>query len=228
MNPEEIAEHYEASHQRIVELVRSLSGDQVATPVPGTPAWDVHDVLAHLAAIPTDALAGRITGIPTDEFTAEQIATRKAATVEDLIDEWTANMPTMLEVARAGLVPPNLAVDAITHEQDIRGAVDAGRVPDAAAIRLSVGLYFRGFAAGIKKRGAPALRVCASDADFDKVAGEGDAAATLRASEYELFRTLAGRRGRDAVLGLEWDGDPSPYLDCLNVFGELPAYVVAD
>jgi hypothetical protein len=43
-----------------------------------------------------------------------------------------------------------------------------------------------------------------------------------------LFRALSGRRGRDSVLAFAWDGDPAPYLGCVNIFGALPDYLVAD
>jgi uncharacterized protein (TIGR03083 family) len=226
--PEDVARHYDAAHHRIVALVRSLSEEQVATQVAATPRWDVHDVLAHLAAVTTDALAGRISGIPDDEFTDGQTRARKAATVEDLVAEWQGNMPTMLDAARAGLAPPNLAVDALTHEQDIRGAVGARRVDDREAVRFSLELFGRGFRHKVKSGNGPSLRLQAADSDFEVVAGEGDGKATLRASEFELFRTLAGRRGRDAVLAMDWDGDPTVFLSWLNVFGDVPDYEVTD
>src|SRR4051812_4652480 len=120
---DEIARHYESAHRRLVELGRGLSDAAAQTPVPATPGWTVHDVFAHLAAIPTDGLAGRIDGVPSDEFTAGQVAARKDHSIEELLAEWMPNVAAMCEGARAGLVPPNLAVDALTHEQDILGAL---------------------------------------------------------------------------------------------------------
>src|SRR4051812_37417501 len=155
--PEDTARHYQNAHRRIVELVRSLSDEQVATPVPAAPGWDVHDVLAHLAANTTDGIAGRISGIPDDEFTCEQVRQRKSATIDDLLAEWQGNMPTMLEAARAGLAPPPLAADALTHEQDMRGALGMDQVNDRAAGGVSFGV----FAAGLrfKLRGARGMGV---------------------------------------------------------------------
>ena len=226
--PEDTARHYEAAHARIVALVKPLSEEDAATPVPATPGWTVHDVLAHLAAVTTDGLAGRITGIPTDDLTAEQVRSRKSATVEDLIAEWSANVPSMLEGARAGLVPPNLAVDAVTHEQDMRGALLAGRVDDHEAVRFSLDLFAFGLHRKLLSQSGPPLRIAATDSEFDVVAGDGEPQVTLRAGEFDLFRTLSGRRGLDAVLALDWAGDPSPYLPYLNVFGPVPDYAVVD
>src|SRR3954469_23890445 len=121
--PEDTARHYESAHQRIVELVRSLSDEQVATPVPAAPGWDVHDVLAHLAANTTDGIAGRISGIPDDEFTCEQVRQRKSATIDDLLAEWQGNMPTMLEAARGRDGPPPLPPRPLTPEAGKRGGL---------------------------------------------------------------------------------------------------------
>jgi uncharacterized protein (TIGR03083 family) len=226
--PEDTARHYESAHHRVVDLVRSLSDDQVATRVPGTPRWDVHDALAHLAANTTDGLAGRITGIPDEAFTDGQVRQRKEMTVEQIVAEWQANMATMLDVTRAGFVPPNLAVDAVTHEQDIRGAVGAGRVEDREAVRFSLEVFAAGLTYQLAKLDGLALRLEATDSDFSVTAGSGEQPATLRATEFELLRVLSGRRGRRNVLALEWDGDASAYLPWLNMFGPVPDYDVVD
>lgn len=223
---ERTAALYAEAHARIVELARSLTSQELATSVPSTPGWDVHDVIAHLAAITTDALSGRLSGLPTDEVTATQVEQRRGRSVDELIAEWTPNVAAMCDGARAGLVPPNLAVDAVTHEQDIRGALGRGRVPDAAAIRFSLDIYAKGVRWRVKSGEFPAVRLVATDSDFDVTAGDGEPAATLRAPEFELFRVVSGRRGRDAVLAMDWSGECSSVLDVLNVFGPLPDYVV--
>jgi uncharacterized protein (TIGR03083 family) len=226
--PELTARHYENAHRRIVELVRSLSDAQVATPVPAAPGWDVHDVLAHLTANTTDGIAGRISGIPDDTFTGEQVRQRKAATIDELVAEWQGNMPTMRESARAGLAPPPLAVDAVTHEQDMRGALGMDRIDDQAALRFSLELFGLGLRFKLREAEDLALRLEATDSDFTVVAGNGGTVTTLQASEFELFRTLAGRRGRAAVLAMDWDGDATPFLPWLNTFGDVPDYDVTD
>lgn len=226
--PEDTARHYENAHDRIVELVRSLPDEQAATPVPAAPGWDVHDVLAHLAANTTDGIAGRIHGIPDDAFTSDQVRQRKSATIDELVAEWKSNMPTMLEAARAGLAPPPLAVDALSHEQDIRGALGLARVDDAAAVRFGLELFALGLQFKLKQAQGLTLRTEATDSDFTLIAGDGEPAATLRAGEFELFRTLSGRRGRSAVLAMDWDGDATPFLPWLNAFGAVPEYDVTD
>jgi len=225
---EDTARHYRAAHQRLADFVRGLSAEQADTAVPGTPGWSVHDVLAHLAAIPTDGLAGRISGIPTDDQTATQVAERKDRDIAELLDEWSPNVPTMCDGAVAGLVPPNLAVDALTHEQDIRGALGAPAVLSDEELRFCTTLYAFGCGRGLKDAGIPPLAIAATDTDFAFTAGVGEPVASVRANEFELFRALSGRRSRTQVAGYEWDGDPSPYLDRFNIFGVLPDDDVVD
>jgi uncharacterized protein (TIGR03083 family) len=219
--PEDIARHYLDAHDRIAALVGSLTEDEAATPVPCLPGWSVHDVVAHLAANTTDGLAGRITGIPDDEFTAGQVRARRSASIADLLAEWDGNLAQILEVAKAGLAPPQLAVDAVTHEQDIREALQAPSVDDRDAVRFSVELFGAGVAHKMSSADV-ALRVRATDSDYTLDAGTGEAVATVRAGEFDLFRTFAGRRTRHQVLALDWDGDATAYLPWLNIFGAVP------
>lgn len=225
---DEIARHYQSAHDRLAEFARGLTADEADTAVPGTPGWSVHDVLAHLAAIPTDALAGRISGVPTDDQTATQGAERKDRDVAELLGEWTPNVPTMCDGARADLVPPNLAVDALTHEQDIRGALGAAPALTGDELRFCTSLYAFGCGRGLKHAGLPPLAIAATDSDFAFTAGIGEAQASVRATEFELFRALAGRRSRGQVAGYEWDGDAAPYLDRFSIFGDLPEHDILD
>ena len=225
---EDIARHYQSAHERLADLARGLSAEQAGTPVPGTPGWSVHDVLAHLAAIPTDGLAGRIKGIPTDEQTAAQVAERKDRDVHELLAEWTPNVPTMCEGAKADLVPPNLAVDALTHEQDIRGALGSPPALTKDELRFCTTLYAFGCGRGLKDAGIAPLAIAATDTDFAFTAGVGEPAASVRASEFELFRALSGRRSRAQVAAYAWDGDPAPYLERFNIFGVLPEVDILD
>jgi uncharacterized protein (TIGR03083 family) len=225
---EQIAQHYLAAHERLVELADTLTEAEAGTAVPATPGWTVHDVLAHLAASPTDVLAGRLTGMPSDEFTAGQIEERRDRSVAELVDEWTGNIEAMAEGARAGLLPSNLAVDALTHEQDIRGAIGRGPALTTADRRFSVGQLGFSLRYAVRTAGLPALELRSADTDFQMVAGEGEPAASLTAPEFELFRALAGRRGRRQVAAYDWSADPAPWLEHLNVLGSLPEADVHD
>ncbi|HWB65590.1 MAG TPA: maleylpyruvate isomerase family mycothiol-dependent enzyme [Mycobacteriales bacterium] len=220
------ADQYVAGRSRLLDLAANLSEQQLSTPVPATPGWDVHDVVAHVAGLPADVLTGRLSGLPSGEFTARQVEQRRGAAVADLAAEWAAGVDRIADGLRSGLLPPNLAVDVITHEQDIRGALQLPRLADPAAIRFCVDKYARNCRHSIGAAGLPAVRLESSDSDF-RLDADG-ATVTLRAPEFELFRALSGRRGERQVCALDWSADPAPYLAHINVFGALPAGDIVD
>ena len=228
ITPEATAELYAEAQERIVHLVRDLTDEQTGRTVPGTPQWTVHDLIAHLTGTPSDIVSGRLTSIPSPDDTARQVAERKDATIADMLEEWAGNTPPILELARAGVIPAPLAIDAVTHEQDLRGALHAAHLDDDAALRFAVTGYTFGLSRRIKAAGLPALRLRDPARGFDATAGDGEPAATVRASEFELFRALAGRRSRAQVERFDWTGDPTPYLDVLCVFGPLAETDVSD
>ena len=228
ITPESIAQVYIESHDRIVALVRDVDDETARRPVPGTPEWTVHDVLAHLAAIPTDALAGRLDGVPTPEETGKQVADRRDRTISELLREWAGNLDPILEGARAGLVPAPLAIDAVTHEQDLRGALHAAHLDDDGALRFAVTGYTVSLGRRLKEAGLPPLRLRDPARGFDAVARRGEPTVTVSASEFELFRAMAGRRSRAQVAAFDWSEDPAPYLDSFCIFGPLAEKDISD
>jgi hypothetical protein len=55
--------------------------------------------------------------------------------------------------------------------------------------------------------------------EVDRTIGDGEPVATLRTSTFELFRALQGRRTKEQVRAMDWEGDPSPVLDHFFIFG---------
>src|SRR3954452_23879180 len=90
ITPEATAALYEEAHERVVHLVRDLGDDAARATVPGTPKWDVHDVVAHLVAIPSDIVAGRLKGIPSPDETQQQVDARRDASIAEMLGEWAA------------------------------------------------------------------------------------------------------------------------------------------
>ena len=228
ITPEATAEQYAAAHDRIVHLVGHLDAASAQRAVPGTPLWTVHDLLAHLAAIPSEIASGRAKGIPTPEQTQQQVDARRGRSVPELLDEWAAGLPPIVEAARAGLIPAPLAIDAIPHEQDLRGALRVGRLENDSALRYAVTGYCLGLRRKLERDGLAALRLFDPARGLDVTAGEGEAAASVCAPEFELFRALAGRRSRGQVAAYDWAGDAERYLDAFCVFGPLSALDVVD
>lgn len=118
---------YRAARGRIGTLADGLTADQLGIPVPATPGWTVHDVLAHLVGGAADAAANRLDGAPGESWTARHVAERRRRAVADLLDEWEHAAPA----AEAGLpdqfTGPNLAADVICHEGDLREALGLPR-----------------------------------------------------------------------------------------------------
>ena len=69
------------------------------------------------------------------------------------------------------------------------------------------------------------LRIVAGRADW--TIGDGDPAATVRLTEYEMARAVLGRRSLDQLRAYDWDRDPEPYLPYMAVF-DPPDYDIVE
>lgn len=215
-----IGEHYRASRERLTGLLRDASPDDWGTAVPACPGWDVHDVVAHLTAVVVDANAGRLTGPPAPDVTAEQVVRYRGTAPEDLLAEWEAGADGFEQAITAlGIWPA--AIDAGSHEHDVRAAL--GR-PGARHCPLVVEAA-RGLVEGLDC-GAPVEVAFTDVGGTARSAGEG-APLALRATAFEVFRFRLGRRTRDQVAALDWSAPPSDdVLDRLFVFGPADHPVV--
>jgi hypothetical protein len=84
---QDLGRAYRDTRLRITELVTAPGVDPLVL-VPATPEWRVKDVVAHLAGVCADILAGRLEGIATDPWTAAQVGPRRDTSLGDLIEEW--------------------------------------------------------------------------------------------------------------------------------------------
>jgi uncharacterized protein (TIGR03083 family) len=211
----DLAQLYRDTRERLTALVAGLDEQALATPVPACPGWQVRDVVAHLAAIVEDALAGRLTGPPSEEETAVQVARYKGRPMPQTLDGWTAGAPRFEEVISALDIPPAV-IDVASHEQDIRGALGLPGARDCPAVQQMAGWLLQ------RLRTPVAMRVTVEDAEFrigPAGAGTQDRVLGLRTTRFEAFRWRMGRRSRDQLAALDWSGDPAPVLDHLVVFG---------
>ena len=109
--PVDLSSIYRESRTRLAEVIGSVD-DPKAVPVPCCPGWSVHDVLCHLVAVADDVLAGTLTGPPTDEETAEQVARRAGRPTAAVLDEWATVGPAIDELLAGAAVWP-LALDVL-------------------------------------------------------------------------------------------------------------------
>jgi uncharacterized protein (TIGR03083 family) len=134
-----------------VAAVSALAGDlteaQLATRVPATPAWTVHEVLAHLAGGASDLVTGRMDGAPSAEWTARHVGERAGLPVADLTDELRSRQHAIAESV-ADNPRPALVWNIAVHHADLHEALGLPRMPDhlwlpiveALAPRLAAGL----------------------------------------------------------------------------------------
>ncbi len=196
-----IAELYVAAVDSFVDVARTLTDDQWATPAPCTPGWTARDLLSHVSGIPDDALAGRLDGVATEPWTASQVERNAVFTVDELLERWLAQYRPFAAAIEAGGQgrPP---FDCHTHEHDLRHAVGrlGGRghpVIDALA----------GEATGALEHVRVSLTVDFTDGGTH-AAGGGGPAATVSLSRFEYFRSRFGRRSAAQLAAYDWSGDP--------------------
>src|SRR5262249_8275792 len=69
------------------ELAPTLTEEQLGSAVPGTPAWSVREVYAHLAGGASDAVTGRMDGAPSPEWTSRHVNERVLLPMAELVTE---------------------------------------------------------------------------------------------------------------------------------------------
>ena len=189
---------YRASRLRVASLVDDSVSDRA---VPATPAWNAHDVVAHLAGVMNDILSGNMQGAATPPWTAAQVERGRDKSVAQVVGEWAEVAPgfeTFLsspDGAKAGAA----VMDVHAHETDLRVAF--GLEPELSDEVLA-------WAAERLREG------------FDsQVAAAGLPAVTIDVPDFEMFRGRLGRRTREQVVAFGWSADPTPYLDTFFLFG---------
>ena len=213
-----MAELYRDTRVRLCALVSGLDDATYDIAVPACPGWAVRDVVAHLTAIVEDALAGRLAGIPDEEFTADQIVRMADVPVAEMLDRWAAGAPQFEDAIQAFEIWPAV-IDVATHEQDIRAAVGQPGARDCAAIRRVTPMLLDWLAPGVPVR--------IGTEDGDHVTGTGDdAELVLSTTRYEAFRWRMGRRSQAQLAAMDWSADPALVLSELTVFGPSPTDIV--
>jgi len=206
---DEVGAAYAGCRARVAELAKGLDEARAQTLVPACPEWSVHDVVAHLAGVVDDALAGRLEGVATEPWTAAQVQARRTRPIADILAEWEETAPAFEELLDAIGAPGRQAVtDAVTHEQDIRGALGVPGAKNADAVRIGVGFLAPALVDGAARRGV-SLHLRSHDGlEF----GAKPAQVVLTGASFDLLRAMTGRRSADQVREMLWDGDVEKVL----------------
>ena len=110
-------------------LAPTLTEEQLATTVPGTPAWTVHDVLAHVAGTASDAVTDRMDGAPGPEWTARHVSERAALPVAELVAELQSHQDGIAESV-VDNPRPALVWNLAVHHADLHEALGLPRMPE--------------------------------------------------------------------------------------------------
>lgn len=237
--PIDLAAAYLDAKATITELVESASPEDRARTVPACPLWTVEDVVRHLTGVATDLVEGDFLSDldlielwQTDEgaqqgnrFTDRHVTMRRSQPLAETFAEWDAITERLLPIIRREkqapqevpfieYVPVN---DVVIHLQDVRGALGRPGDRDGVLVSLALASGFTSFAVRAGARGLPPLRMRYEGKE--RVTGEGEVAATWSGSRFELFRALAGRRSNAQIAAMEWEGDPTPYIPLVPMYG---------
>ena len=213
-----IAELYRTIRDQMLGLSANLSPDQSEQPVPALPGWSVKDAYAHLTGLCGDILDGRMEGAGSPDWTAKQVAERSHDDLPGVCAEWAERGPALDEWLEAQGDEGTVFVgfDVWNHHQDVRSALALNGERGAKQVDYLLARALSAFHDRFRDAGAPALRVITDRVDRNLGLGPPDA--TLRTTDYELLRTLFGRRSLAQMAGGRWEGDPTPYLDHLHLF----------
>ena len=217
---------YRRAKRRMVNVVRSISDDELAAVCPACPAWSIRDLVAHHVHVvgaytdetaPPEARGGFLeiddatreaAGVVRDEWTEAGVIGRRGLPLERILDEWAGVVRRMKPDDEASLF------DLIVHLGDVVEALgDRRGVDTELAERAIYTCYEFALTRRLARLGDTVTLQCC---DTGTRIGTFPRAAEVRGTANELLRTLAGRRTRaEADEALDW-GDAS--LDARHLF----------
>lgn len=205
---------YRNARTRVSDLAATLSDEQLRTPVPATPRWTIHELLAHLAGCAADVASGRVDGAPGEQWTARHVEERRCHSVGELLDEWDRIGPVAeSSLTDEQILGPNMAADAICHEADLHEMLGLPRVerehwyPLLEAMMLFLRKQFRHHTTLLIRDEQGQQWSC----------GSGEPTTLLRADGYELLRATHSRRSRRQIAA--WNWTPAPDEQVIERFG---------
>ncbi len=213
-------QQWQAAYERVRALVAEADPEALEARVPACPGWTGRELLAHMVGLGADVVGGDEPDDHNEAWTQAQVDARADRSPAELLDEWSATAPRLVEWMRAhGTRPLN---DVIIHEQDLRGALGrpGGRDGRGSAMVRQV----MAGRIGAKVEDLPPLALVATDEDWSWCSRGPleDAAVRLEASGFDLARALVSRRTPKQLASWTVIGDVSAYLAAFAHLGPPP------
>lgn len=222
---------YAAMRDEFIELLRGLSDVEAETVVPASPEWNVRDVAAHVTGVNSDVVAGNTAALGADDWTQHQVESRSALSLLEVCDEWQGMAPsTSAFMTDEPFWGVRVGADLVTHIHDVLDALgrsDDGlptSARDGVGIRSALSRYGPFFCERVANAELPAVRVMVTPdvtGGQSWASADGEVAAALSGSAFELLRAFTGRRSVEQVVAMDWTGSPEPYLAVVNPYGAL-------
>ena len=212
----EASSAYRGCRERISEMAANLGPGDLTRTVSACPEWTVTDLVAHLVGVAEDFAAGNLDMAGSDAWTKAQIARRSKLAMPALIDDWDAvskQLDPSLDEVRPG-VAAMLIGDAVTHEHDLRGALNLPGARDSDAMLIALDRNVRRFGKKIKDAKLPSVVVLCEGREWQ--AGVLEPSVELVADRFELLRALTGRRTIQEIATLAWTGNSQPYIELVS------------
>jgi uncharacterized protein (TIGR03083 family) len=229
---------YDDVRREVSDLVASLDPADLHKPVPATPGWDIQDVVAHMAGVAEGALAGNFPseffsafGQPAavrrlNSWTSDHVAERKDEDLETILAEWEKHVSALVpmlngEVPMSPDAPPFpdriMLTDTAVHQQDIFGALGIERGRDAGPVKVGSSSYAGMMDIRLRESKAGVLLLDAGTKQW--TVGGDEPEGSVRASRFEFFRALSGRRSPGQIKAYEWSIDPDRFVEYFYPYG---------
>ncbi|TRZ80054.1 MAG: hypothetical protein D4R92_03870 [Actinobacteria bacterium] len=141
---DEVCLAYLQLRDRVIDLLEDLDQVDGEKLVPACPAWNVRKLVSHIVGVPEDILKGRMTGVTTDPWTQAQVDRHEHDSIDRLREILTSQRETFDSVLPKIPSPINsqFVFDAVTHEHDLREAIDKPGAQDSLAVKVACAWLF--------------------------------------------------------------------------------------
>lgn len=220
------ASAYRTVQHRVDALIRGR-GEVADRTVPACPEWTIHQAVSHLAGTAQDIASLNLDNAGTDAWTQAQLDRLANHNLDEVLDLWAATADQVADFLAESpkLVGAQSVFDALTHEHDIRGALDepGARTADPA-FAVAAGFLTTMVDRTIRRHVHPCLRLTTPTTGPTQLGDPAKAPAeiTVELSDFETLRAFGGRRSRRQLLALPWQGDPEALMPIFRTAAVQP------